>query len=108
MSGGLISQSFSTVSVKKLQVLRVLPDEGNDVRAAARLRDIHYTAMSQKKEQNDHFATIRKNIDRQRKINELRRLEGTLLEGVQQPFRSTVLSQKRMIIPDVKVKNVPP
>ena len=48
-------------------MLRVLPDEGNDVRAAARLRDIHYTALSKKKEQNDHFATIRKNIDRQRK-----------------------------------------
>ena len=89
------------------QVLRVLPDEGNDVRAAARLRDIHYAALS-KKEENDHFASIRKNIDRQRKINELRRLEGTLLEGVQQPFRSTVLSQRRKIMRDVKIKNVPP
>ena len=74
------------------QVLRVLPDAGNEIRADERLRDIHYTAMSKKKEQNDHFATIRKNLDRQRKINELCRLEGTLLEGVQQPFRSTVLS----------------
>ena len=90
------------------QVLRTLPDEGNDVRAAGRWRDIHYAAMSRKKEQNDHFATIRKNIDRQRKINELRRLEGTLLEGVQQPFRSTVLSQRRKIMRDVKIKNVPP
>ena len=90
------------------QVLRTLPDEGNDVRAAARLRDIHYTALSKKKEQNDHFATIRKNLDRQRKINELRRLEGTLLEGVQQPFGSTVLSQRWKIMEGVKSKNVPP
>ena len=90
------------------QVLRTLPDEGNDVRAAGRLRDIHYAALSKKKEENDHFASIRKNIDRQRKIKELRRLEGTLLEGVQQPFRSTVLSQKRKIRRDVKVKTVPP
>ena len=42
------------------------------------------------------------------KINELRRLEGTLLEGVQQPFRSTVLSQRRKIMRDVKIKNLPP
>ena len=90
------------------QVLRTLPDEGNDVRAAGRLRDIHYAAMSKKKEQHDHFASIRKNIDRQRKINELRRLEGTLLEGVQQPFRSTAMSQRRKTLWDVKIKNVPP
>ena len=108
MSGGLISQSFSTVSVNMFQVLRVLLDEGNDVRAAARLRDIHYAAVSKKKEENDHFASIRKHIDRQRKINELRRLEGTLLEGVQQPFRSTVLSQRRKMMRDVKIKNAPP
>ena len=90
------------------QVLRVLPDEGNAVRAAARLRDIHYTAMSKKKEQDDHFATLRNNLDRLRKNNELWRLEGTLLEGVQQPFRSTVLSQRRKMKRDVKIKNVPP
>ena len=90
------------------QVLRTLPDEGNDVRAAGRLRDIHYAALSKKKEENDHFASIRKNIDRQRKINELRRLEGTLLEGVQQPFRSTVLSHRSRIMRDVGVENVPP
>ena len=89
-------------------MLRVLPDEGNDVRAAARLRDIHYTAVSKKKEQNDHFATIRKNIDRQRKINELRRLEGTLLKGVALPFRSTVLSQNRKTMRELEFKWVPP
>jgi len=90
------------------QVLRTLPDEGNDVRAAGRLRDIHYAALSKKKEQNDHFATIRKNIDKQRKIHELRRLEGTLLEGVQQPFRSTMMSQRRKMLRETKIKQVPP
>ena len=69
---------------------------------------IDFPYNNKKKDENEHFATIRKNIDRQRKINELRRLEGTLLEGVQQPFRSTVLSQKRKMMRDVKVKNVPP
>ena len=90
------------------QVLRTLPDEGNDVRAAGRLRDIHYAAMSKKKEQNDHFATIRKNIDRQRQINELRRLEGTLLQGVQQPFRQTVMAQRRKMLRETKITQVPP
>ena len=90
------------------QVLRTLPDEGNDVRAAGRLRDIHYAAVSKKKEENDHFASIRKNIDRQRKINELRRLEGTLLEGVQQPFRQTVMAQRRKMMRETKIRNVPP
>ena len=90
------------------QVLRTLPDEGNDVRAAGRLRDIHYAAMSKKKEQNGHFASIRKNIDRQRKINELRRLEGTLLQVVQQPFRSTVMAQRRKMLRESKITQVPP
>ena len=89
-------------------MLRTLPDEGNDVRAAGRLRDIHYAAMSKKKEQNDHFASIRKNIDRQRKINELRRLEGTLLQGVQQPFRPTVMAQRRKMLRETKITQVPP
>ena len=90
------------------QVLRVLPDEGNEVRAAARLRDVHYAALSKNKEKNDHFATIRKNLDRQRKINELRRLEGTLLTGVQQPFRSTVMAQRRKMLRETKITQAPP
>ena len=82
MSGGLISQSFSTVNVNMFQVLRVLPDEGNDVRAAARLRDIHYTALSKKEGAERSLCNPPQESRPTAKINELRRLEGTLLEGV--------------------------
>ena len=78
------------------QVMRIQPDMGDEVRKAERLRRIHYEARTKRKDEMDYFANIKKGLARSSKLNELRRIEGHLIHGVQQPFRQRVFeSQKR-------------
>ena len=88
--------------------MRVTPDMGDEVRKAERLRHVHYEARAKRKDEMDYFANIKKGLARSHKINELRRIEGHLIDGVQQPFRQRVFeSQKRKLLSEVGLTRTP-
>ena len=95
------------------QVLRIQPDTlpgasmGEDLRKAERLRKLHFTAREAKEKERTYFDDIRKGAKRAARIHELRRLEGHLLEGVQQPFRGHVLQSRQKLLDKLKLEATP-
>ena len=88
--------------------MRIQPDMGDEVRKAERLRHAHFEARKKRKDEMDYFANIKKGLERSHRLNELRRIEGHLIQGVQQPFRQRVFeAQRRKMLGEVGLRATP-
>ena len=68
---------------------------GDEVRHAARLRKQHFAKVQQSKTERDYFAKVKEGLERSSQMDELKRVEAHLLQGVAEPFRHRVFEESR-------------